>query len=58
MFNPETFPAALISAASFDGMSQKEAAELPSTWSAPDANMLWEAAWSVQQERRVDLGKG
>ncbi|AJC58595.1 hypothetical protein [Streptomyces sp. 769] len=58
VFNPDTFPAALISAASFEGMSQQEAAELLSTWSAPDANMLWEAAWSVQQEGRVDLGKG
>jgi hypothetical protein len=58
VFNPDTFPAALISAASFDGMSQDEAAELLSTWSAPDANLLWEAAWQVQQESRVDLGKG
>ncbi|MGW7572380.1 hypothetical protein [Streptomyces sp. NPDC054765] len=58
VFNPDTFPAALISAASFDGMSREEAAELLTTWSAPDANFLWEAAWQVQQESRVDLGKG
>ncbi|MET8677072.1 hypothetical protein ABZW18_05590 [Streptomyces sp. NPDC004647] len=58
VFNPDTFPAALISAASFDGMSQDEAAELLASWSAPDANLLWEAAWQVQQESRVDLGKG
>ncbi|MFB7500408.1 hypothetical protein ACFC09_38010 [Streptomyces sp. NPDC056161] len=58
VFNPNTFPAALISAASFDGMSVEEADELLSTWSAPDAGLLWEAAWSVQQESRVDLGKG
>ncbi len=57
VFNPDTFPAALIAAASFDGMSSDEAAELLSTWSAPDANMLWEAAWQVQQESRVELGK-
>lgn len=58
VFNPDTFPAALIAAASFDGMSQDEASELLATWSAPDANLLWEAAWQVQQESRVDLGKG
>ncbi|WP_175258412.1 hypothetical protein [Streptomyces lunaelactis] len=58
VFNPDTFPAALISAASFDGMSRDEAAELLATWSAPDANSLWEASWQVQQESRVDLGKG
>ncbi|MFE7119024.1 hypothetical protein ACFU99_26760 [Streptomyces sp. NPDC057654] len=58
VFNPDSFPAALISAASADGMSQDEAAVLLSTWSAPDANLLWEAAWQVQQESRVDLGKG
>ncbi|WP_405803413.1 hypothetical protein [Streptomyces sp. NBC_01187] len=57
IFNPDTFPAALVAAASFDGMSEQEAAELLSTWSAPDANMLWEAAWQVQQESRVELGK-
>ncbi|WP_232107748.1 hypothetical protein [Streptomyces gossypiisoli] len=58
VFNPDTFPAALVSAASFDGMSREEAEELLNTWSAPDANALWEAAWQVQQESRVDLGKG
>ncbi|MFK0279826.1 hypothetical protein ACIQVL_05035 [Streptomyces sp. NPDC090499] len=58
VFNPDTFPPALIAAASFDGMSRDEAAELLSTWSAPDAGLLWEAAWSVQQESRVELGKG
>ncbi|MEU7640949.1 hypothetical protein AB0C11_33610 [Streptomyces sp. NPDC039016] len=58
VFNPDTFPAALIAAASFDGMSEEEAAELLAEWSAPDANMLWEAAWQVQQQGRVELGKG
>ncbi|MER6086836.1 hypothetical protein [Streptomyces bluensis] len=57
IFNPDTFPAALVSAASMDGMSWEEAEELLNTWSAPDANALWEAAWQVQQESRVDLGK-
>jgi hypothetical protein len=58
VFNPDTFPAALVSAASLEGMSQEEASELLATWSAPDANALWEAAWQVQQESRVELGKG
>ncbi|MFI1830706.1 hypothetical protein ACH41E_30355 [Streptomyces sp. NPDC020412] len=58
VFNPDTFPAALIAASSLDGMSEKEAAELLTTWSTPDANALWEAAWQVQQETRIDLGKG
>ncbi|MER8002096.1 hypothetical protein [Streptomyces sp. NPDC095613] len=58
VFNADTFPAALISAASLDGMSEEEAAELLATWSAADANLLWEAAWQVQQESRADLGKG
>jgi hypothetical protein len=60
-FNPDTFPAALISASSTDGMSEAEARELLDVWSAPDANALWETAWEVQQEARadrIDLGKG
>lgn len=58
VFNADTFPAALVSAASRDGMNREEADELLMTWSAPDANALWEAAWQVQQESRVELGKG
>ncbi|MFI1735214.1 hypothetical protein ACH40E_39550 [Streptomyces acidicola] len=60
-FNPDTFPAALISASCTDCMSEAEARELLDAWSAPDANALWEAAWEVQQEARADradLGKG
>ncbi|WP_425834189.1 hypothetical protein [Streptomyces fractus] len=57
VFNPDTFPPALISAASSDGMSREEAAELLATWPAAEANLLWEAAWQVQQESRVELGK-
>ncbi|MFD3926531.1 hypothetical protein [Streptomyces sp. NPDC058614] len=56
-FNPDTLPAALIAASSTDGMSETEARELLDSWSAPDANALWEAAWQVQQESRADLGK-
>ncbi|MGW0542328.1 hypothetical protein ACWD0D_18715 [Streptomyces griseoincarnatus] len=58
IFNADTFPAALVSAASVDGMSRDEAEELLNGWSAPDANALWDAAWQIQQESRVELGKG
>ncbi|MBT2366174.1 hypothetical protein J7E88_12860 [Streptomyces sp. ISL-10] len=58
IFNADTFPAALVSAASVDGMSREEAEELLDGWSAPDANALWDAAWQIQQESRVELGKG
>jgi hypothetical protein len=58
IFNPDTFPAALVAAASVDGMSEADAGELLATWSTPEANQLWEAAWRVQQESRVELGKG
>ncbi|MBC9717807.1 hypothetical protein H9Y04_35280 [Streptomyces sp. TRM66268-LWL] len=62
-FNPDTFPAALISSSSVDGMTESEAAELLGSWSAADANSLWEAAWQVQQVSRTDVdavsvGKG
>lgn len=61
-FNPDTFPAALVSAASIDGMSETEAEELLGSWPTADANALWEAAWQVQQVNRADLvadlGKG
>ncbi len=58
IFNAETFPAALVAAASVDGMSREEAEELLNGWSTPDANALWDAAWHIQQESRVELGKG
>ncbi|MFE3216118.1 hypothetical protein [Streptomyces antimycoticus] len=58
IFNADTFPAALVAAASVDGMSREEAEELLNGWSTPDANALWDAAWHIQQESRVELGKG
>lgn len=58
VFNADTFPAALVAAASLDGMSPEEADELLNGWSTPDANALWDAAWQIQQESRVELGKG
>ncbi|MFB6643165.1 hypothetical protein ACFCYF_38745 [Streptomyces chartreusis] len=61
-FNPDTFPTALMAAASVDGMSEAEATELYGAWPAAEANALWEAAWQVQQVGRTDVvadvGKG
>ncbi|WP_030756540.1 hypothetical protein [Streptomyces sp. NRRL F-5135] len=53
-----SFHAALISAASVDGMTVDEAQELLDTWSLAEANALFNAALSVQQTTRSDLGKG
>lgn len=57
-WNPDTFPAALIAAASVDGMTPEEARELLDTWSQAEANALFWAAMGAQQEQRTDLGKG
>lgn len=57
-FHFDTFGPALISAANVDGMPEEYAAQAMKTWSWADAQDLWNAAWSVQQTRRSDLGKG
>lgn len=60
LFNPDTFPAALVSASSVDGMTVEEATEFLASWSSAEANALWETAWQVQQETRAyraELGK-
>lgn len=57
-FNPDTFAPVLIAAACTEDMSEADAVELLASWSAPDRNALWEAAWQVQQKSRVELGKG
>ena len=54
----DTFPAALISAASVDGMTEDEARELLATWSLAEADAMFNAAYSVQNTTRADLGKG
>lgn len=53
-----TFPAALIAAASADGMTEAEAQELLDTWSLAEADAMFNAAYSVQNTTRADLGKG
>jgi hypothetical protein len=57
-YNVETFPAALISACSVDGMSEADAQELLDTWSSSDAKALFTAALLANQKMRADLGKG
>ncbi|MFI5800999.1 hypothetical protein [Streptomyces sp. NPDC051677] len=57
-YNVETFPAALVSASSVDGMSETEAQELLDSWSDADAKALFTAALLVNQTMRADLGKG
>ncbi|MEW2402127.1 hypothetical protein [Streptomyces sp. NPDC046862] len=54
----DSFPAALIAAASVDGMSEDEARELLSSWSLVEADAMFNAAYSVQNTTRADLGKG
>ncbi len=53
-----TFPAALIAASCVDGMTENEAQELLDSWSLAEANAMFNAAHSVQNTTRTDLGKG
>lgn len=57
-FNFDGFAPELIAAASLDGMPVDDARHFLDTWTPADARDLWNAAWSVQQTRRTDLGKG
>ncbi|MFJ2752640.1 hypothetical protein [Streptomyces sp. NPDC087297] len=57
-WNEDTFPAALISAASVDGMSEEDAAELLAEWGMADRVELFQAALAAQQAKRSDWGKG
>lgn len=52
------FHAALISAASVDGMTEAEARELLDSWSLVEANAMFNAAYGIQSTIRADLGKG
>lgn len=57
-WNENTFPAALIAAASVDGMSEDDARELMTTWAPAEAFALFRAAQAPQETDRTDLGKG
>lgn len=53
----DSFAPALISAASLDGMPVTAAQRYLDTWHTADAAALWQAAWSIQHQKRTDLGK-
>lgn len=57
-FNLDTFAPVLLAAASLDGMTADAARRFLDTWSDAEADQLLGAAWSVQSESRMDLGKG
>jgi hypothetical protein len=57
-FHFDTFAPALLAASSADGMPLEYAQHAMRTWALDDWKSLWGAAWSVQQRRRTDLGKG
>lgn len=57
-FAVDTFAPVLISAASLDGMPADKARQYLDTWPPTDARDLWNAAWSIQHQKRTDLGKG
>ncbi|MDX3165819.1 hypothetical protein PV516_18715 [Streptomyces scabiei] len=57
-WNEDTFPAALISAASVDGMSEEDATDLLTSWGMSDRVELFQAALAAQNTKRSDWGKG
>ena len=56
-FNVDTFGPALVAAANTDGMTEDQAREFLETWADAEAGSLFQAAWGVQLESRLDLGK-
>jgi hypothetical protein len=58
VFNVDTFPAALISACSIDGMPLEDAQELLNSWNQSEAASLFQAAQWVNTMSRLELGKG
>ncbi|WP_329131551.1 hypothetical protein OG552_10500 [Streptomyces sp. NBC_01476] len=57
-WNIDTLAPALISAASVDGMPVEDATHYLDTWGPAESIALWQAAYSVQNKNRTDLGKG
>lgn len=57
-FNVDTLGPALVAAASEDGLTEEDARTFLDTWSDAEAAALFSAAWDVQHETRMDLGKG
>jgi hypothetical protein len=57
-FNVDTFGPALVAASNTDGMTEDQARDFLETWADAEAGALFQAAWGVQLESRLDLGKG
>lgn len=57
-WNTDTFAPALISASSVDGMPLEDAVYYLDNWGPAEALDLWNAARSVQNTSRMELGKG
>ncbi|MFD8516602.1 hypothetical protein ACFV27_37360 [Streptomyces antimycoticus] len=57
-FNPDTLGPALVAASSVDGLTEDDARLFLETWSDAEAEALLAAAFNVQAESRMDLGKG
>lgn len=57
-FDVESFGPALVAASSQDGITVDDATVFLATWSNAEASALFNAAWEVQGESRMDLGKG
>lgn len=57
-WNTDTFAPALVAASSLDGMPLEDAEHFLNEWSAAEAQALFNAAQSVQQTSRLELGKG
>ncbi|MFI6653295.1 hypothetical protein ACIBI8_37605 [Streptomyces sp. NPDC050529] len=57
-FNLDALGPILIAASSLDGMTEEDAAEFLDGWAPAEAEALLNTAFGVQQEDRMDLGKG
>lgn len=57
-WNLNTLGPALVAAASLDGITVQDATVFLETWSDAEADALLSAAFNVQRESRLDLGKG
>ncbi|MEU1908356.1 hypothetical protein [Streptomyces hygroscopicus] len=56
--NLDTFGPAIVAESSVDGLTIDDARTFLDTWSEAEAAALFQAAWDVQHETRLDLGKG
>ncbi|MEU9014243.1 hypothetical protein AB0D12_31640 [Streptomyces sp. NPDC048479] len=57
-FNIEAMAPELIAASSLDGITEDDARHYLDTWAEGEAAALFNAAWGVQGETRMDVGKG